>query len=322
MVLEQPSPVQGVSIMARILCIGLAVVFLSVPLTAQARPAYKQGFAQYFGPFLAKKLNDCRTCHVADAPGDKKQDAKKESGRIGDGEKPHNLFGARLKDVKAELRDAGKKTALEDRLQAILDEDSDGDGVSNLLELLTGHFPGDKNDRPSAEELASARATLIAFKKFRDGYPWRPFDVVSRPAVPRVKNSSWVSNPIDAFIAAEHEAHGLKARPEAPPHVLLRRVHVDLTGLPPTAEELEAFLADKSPEAFAKVVDRLLASPRYGERWGRHWMDVWRYSDWAGFGAAGPRQSAAHLALARLDRRLAQRGQGLRSHDPGNAGRR
>jgi mono/diheme cytochrome c family protein len=92
-----------------------------------------------------------------------------------------------------------------------------------------------------------------------------------------------VQHPIDAFLAAEREARGLKARPEAPKAVLLRRVTLDLIGLPPTREELLAFLADSSADAYEKVVDRLLADPRHGERWGRHWMDVWRYSDWAGW---------------------------------------
>ena len=112
--------------------------------------------------------------------------------------------------------------------------------------------------------------------------------------MPAVKNGAWVRNPIDAFIAAEHEEHGLKPRPEAARAVLLRRVYLDLIGLPPTPEELHAFLADESPDAYEKVVDRLLASPQYGERWGRHWMDVWRYSDWAGWGQQ-VRDSQPHI---------------------------
>src|SRR4051812_21364879 len=111
------------------------------------------------------------------------------------------------------------------------------------------------------------------------------FQPPTRPEIPTVKNSPRVRNPIDAFVAAEHERRGLVPRPEAPKQVLLRRVYLDLVGLPPTREELHAFLADTSPDAYEKVVDRLLASPQYGERWGRHWMDVWRYSDWAGYQA-------------------------------------
>src|SRR4051794_30884902 len=78
-----------------------------------------------------------------------------------------------------------------------------------------------------------------------------------RPAIPAVKNQAWVRNPIDAFVAAEHERLGLSPLPEAPRHVLLRRVYVDLVGVPPTVEELRAFLADESPEAYEKVVDKL-----------------------------------------------------------------
>jgi mono/diheme cytochrome c family protein len=103
-----------------------------------------------------------------------------------------------------------------------------------------------------------------------------------RPVLPAVNNREWVRNPLDAFLAAEHEKHGLTPLPPAEKHVLLRRVYLDLIGLPPTRAELHAFLADTSPDAYEKVVDRLLASPQYGERWGRHWMDVWRYSDWYG----------------------------------------
>ncbi len=103
-----------------------------------------------------------------------------------------------------------------------------------------------------------------------------------RPPVPQVKNIAWVRNPIDAFIAAEHQKRGLRPRPPAQPEIQLRRIYLDLIGLPPTREQLHEFLADVSPEAYEKVVDRLLSIPQYGERWGRHWMDVWRYSDWYG----------------------------------------
>jgi Protein of unknown function (DUF1553)/Protein of unknown function (DUF1549) len=251
--------------------------------TAEARPAHKQALIQYFGSYLPKKLNDCRTCHLPDEPG-----AKNEA------DKPHNVFGARLKSVRAELRKAGKANTIENRLDTILAEDSDSDGVSNLLEILTGHFPGDAADKPTAADLAESKKLLAAFAKFRASYPWRPFEVVKRPAPPQVKNAGWVRNPIDAFVAAAHDEQGLKPRPQAPPSMLLRRLYLDLTGLPPTPEEQRSFRDDKSPDAYEKVVDRLLASPRYGERWGRHWMDVWRYSDWAGYGPQ-VRDSQPHI---------------------------
>jgi hypothetical protein len=112
------------------------------------------------------------------------------------------------------------------------------------------------------------------------------FQVVKRPVVPKVKNEAWVRTPIDAFISAGHESHGVSPVPAAALPRLLRRVTVDLTGLPPTREDLHAFEADVAQRgadvAYEAVVDRLLGSPQYGERWARHWMDVWRYSDWYG----------------------------------------
>jgi hypothetical protein len=267
---------------------ALLTLLVGSTTSLQARPAHKQALADYFGPYLPRRLNDCRTCHVADSP-DSDPTAPPAT-------KPHNPFGARLKAVKRELRKAGKPITIAARLEAVADEDSDGDGVSNLLELLSGHSPGDPNDLPTPEEIDRARQTLVEFRKFKSSYAWKPFEKVHRPAVPVVKNRDWVRNPIDAFIAAEHESHGLRPRPEAPRAVLLRRVYLDLIGLPPTLGELHAFLADPSPDAFEKVVDQLLASPQYGERWGRHWMDIWRYSDWAGWSDGGQiRDSQPHI---------------------------
>jgi mono/diheme cytochrome c family protein len=109
------------------------------------------------------------------------------------------------------------------------------------------------------------------------------FKKPTRPAVPEARNSkSEIRNAVDAFVAEKLAAAGLEPRPEAEKHVLLRRVTLDLIGLPPTREELQAFLADDSPSAYETVVDRLLRDPRHGERWARHWMDIWRYSDWYG----------------------------------------
>lgn len=108
------------------------------------------------------------------------------------------------------------------------------------------------------------------------------FQVVTRPPLPVVRDAEWRQNPIDTFIAAEHEKRSLVPAGLADKATLLRRVTLDLTGLPPTPAELHAFVSDHSANAYDKVVDRLLASPAYGERWGRHWMDVWRYADWHG----------------------------------------
>jgi hypothetical protein len=105
------------------------------------------------------------------------------------------------------------------------------------------------------------------------------FQPVARPQPPRTKDEKWARTDIDRFILAKLETKNLKPAPPADRRTLIRRAYFDLTGLPPTFDEVNAFLADRSPDAFTKVVDRLLASPRYGERWGRHWLDIARYSD-------------------------------------------
>jgi len=105
------------------------------------------------------------------------------------------------------------------------------------------------------------------------------FQPVSNPAIPAVKASDWPRTSIDHFIQSKLEGEGLKPVPPADKRTLLRRATFDLIGLPPTPEEVQAFLEDDSPEAFARVIDRLLASPHYGERWGRYWLDVARYGE-------------------------------------------
>lgn len=115
-----------------------------------------------------------------------------------------------------------------------------------------------------------------------------------RPTLPPVNAPEWSQNAIDAFVSHEHQKRGLIPRPEAPKQILLRRIYLDLVGVPPTRQEMQEFLKDSAPDAYEKVVDRLLSSPQYGERWARHWMDVWRYSDWDGYGAE-IRESQAHI---------------------------
>jgi hypothetical protein len=103
-----------------------------------------------------------------------------------------------------------------------------------------------------------------------------------RSVVPQLKGNQWGRNEIDAFLSIQHESRKLNPAGPAGKQILLRRVYLDLIGLPPTRQELQTFLADNSADAYEQVVDRLLKRPEHGERWGRHWMDVWRYSDWYG----------------------------------------
>jgi hypothetical protein len=110
-----------------------------------------------------------------------------------------------------------------------------------------------------------------------------PFVRLKRPAIPAVHRASWMRNPIDAFVLAALEKEGLQPNPPADKLTLLRRVTFDLTGLLPTPSERDAFLADTSPDAYERLVDRLLRSPRFGERWAQHWLDVVRYAETDGF---------------------------------------
>jgi hypothetical protein len=109
------------------------------------------------------------------------------------------------------------------------------------------------------------------------------FQPVQKPALATVKHATWTASPIDAFVLARLEAAEISPSPPADRRTLIRRATFDLTGMPPTPQEVDAFLGDPSGDAYAKLVDRLLASPRYGERWGRYWLDLARYADTKGY---------------------------------------
>ena len=148
--------------------------------------------------------------------------------------------------------------------------------------------------------LASAQITLLTQwidqggKAPKDEVPGVPkihwsFSPPQRAIEPSVKQNGWVRNPIDSFILARLEKEKIKPAPEADRTTLIRRLSLDLVGLPPTIPEMDAFVTDRSPDAYAQLVERLLASPHYGERWGRHWLDVARYADSNGYSIDAPR---------------------------------
>ena len=133
---------------------------------------------------------------------------------------------------------------------------------------------------------AAAAQTATAEKKFSDAQrKYWAFQKVVKPTVPAVKDKTWVRTPVDAFILSKLEERHLRPNPPANKVTLIRRAYFDLIGLPPTPEQVQAFLSDNSAGAFEKVVSELLASPHYGERWGRHWLDLARYADTQGFKA-------------------------------------
>lgn len=151
--------------------------------------------------------------------------------------------------------------------------------VIGLLVILSAALFFTNSRRIPAASLSPESPSSAS--KFKQG-KW-PFFPPVRPSVPDVKDKDWVRNPIDAFVLNTLEKHGLAPSGEADKRTLLRRVTFDLIGLPPTPEEQAAFLADQSPRAYEQVVERLLASPRYGERWAQHWLDVVRYAETDGF---------------------------------------
>jgi len=149
--------------------------------------------------------------------------------------------------------------------------------IASLEEWIErgAHWPGMENIEPVKTEESFTDFTAEQ-KQF-----WA-FQPIGDPAPPAVRDEAWARSPIDRFVLAKLEEAGLEPAAPADKTTLLRRATFDLTGLPPTPAEIEAFLADDSPEAFARVVDRLLASKAYGERWGRHWLDLARYADSTG----------------------------------------
>ena len=160
---------------------------------------------------------------------------------------------------------------------------------SELIKRITTH-DADELMPPKGGALTSAQIALLT-RWIAEGANWPAASEIKhwafippiRPAVPAVKNKAWARNPIDHFILAKIEERGWQPSPAAEKRVALRRVFLDLTGLPPTLAEQDTFLADKSPDAFAKLVDDLLARTSYGERWGRHWLDLARYAESNGY---------------------------------------
>ena len=175
-----------------------------------------------------------------------------------------------------------------------------GDGAaSRLLKLVAGVLPVKMpmSGKPlTSEEVGLLRAWIDQGAQWPQDRPApaqaekpaaRPghwaFAPPVRPAVPGVVHRAWVRNPIDAFILARLEREGIEPSPEADRVTLMRRLNLDLIGLPPTPEEVEAFVGDNRPDAYERVVDRLLASPHFGERWALHWLDLARYADSDGY---------------------------------------
>ena len=175
--------------------------------------------------------------------------------------------------------------------------------ASHLLATLVPESPGKKPSMPkdgaplTAEQVSVIRQWIADGAKWPDGvvleepviddFDWWSYRTIKRPEVPAIDNQAaaagWDRSPIDAFVLRKLNENSLEPSPEADRRTLIRRLTYDLTGLPPTPKEVKQFLADNQPRAYERLVDRLLDSPRYGERWARHWLDVVRYADTCGY---------------------------------------
>jgi hypothetical protein len=157
---------------------------------------------------------------------------------------------------------------------------------SKLVMRITSKDPNVVMPPPESGHKLTGNQIELLKRWIEEGAQWNEhwaYVAPKRPAVPQVRDSGWVRNPIDSFILARLEKEGLNPSPEADKITLLRRVYLDLTGLPPAPADVDAFLADRSPDAYEKVVERLLASPRYGERMAMQWLDLARYADTHGY---------------------------------------
>src|SRR6266581_2868818 len=163
---------------------------------------------------------------------------------------------------------------------------------SELFRRITTKDPDDLMPPPESIHKLTTRQIALIHQWIDEGAPWGrhwAFNPIQAPKAPRVKNKHWPVNDIDRFVLARLEQEGLAPSPAADRERLIRRVTFDLTGLPPTLAELDAFLSDSSSNAYEKVVERLLNSPRFGERMAAQWLDLARYADTYGYQMDAPR---------------------------------
>src|ERR1041385_4190615 len=233
-------------------------------LMATAGPALSSEPADFFEtrvrPILAK---NCYGCHTDAKMGGLQLDTREHAlaggkrGRDivpGDASKSRLALALSYTDAKLKMPPSGKLS------------DADIDTLTSWI-------------RDGAVWPAGGKVLPSHYAITKEQRAFWAFQPVSDPQPPAVRDAKWPRSDVDRFILAKLESKNLKPAPAADRRSLIRRAYFDLIGLPPTYEEVNAFIADRSPDAFAKVVDHLLASPQYGVRWGRYWLDVARYSD-------------------------------------------
>ena len=243
-----------------LVAIGYLVVSTATRATPVSDDLGEISFDRDIRPIFSE---NCLTCHGPD-------EAKREAG------------------LRLDTRD-GAMAELPDDGQAIVPGDSN---ASLLVERISSHDPADRMPPPSAGEPLSNREIELLKRWIDQGAPWQAhwaFGPLKPVTPPQKTDGDEIENPIDAFVLSRLESRGIESSPAADRYTLIKRLHYDLTGLPPTPDEVAAFVGDPSPDAYEQLVDRLLASPHFGERWGRHWLDKARYADTNGYETDGTR---------------------------------
>jgi mono/diheme cytochrome c family protein len=259
---------------------SLSLLLLFPALLACAVPAHAQDEAERANRVYQIFRDTCIECHGADDPKgslDLRTHATlRAGGQSGDVVVPHKPQDSMLYLLVTHAEDPPmprKKPKLSnENLELIRQWIEDGASLQDVEDAVP-----DEEKSPEALARAEERPITDAERQY-----WA-FRKPVRTGIPIVPMPDWQRNPVDAFLLSKMAAKGLKPSPRADRRTLIRRAYLDLTGLPPTPEEVEAFVKDPSPDAWPKLVDTLLASPHYGERWARHWLDLVRYADSGGF---------------------------------------
>ena len=250
---------------------GLALMQAAEPGTTQINPDGLELFEKRIRPVL---LENCLTCHGSEqAMAGLRLDFRggwEKGGQSGPAIVPGQPD---LSPLIRAIRHDGSQAAMP------LGGSKLGASVISAFEQWVSRGAPDPRDAPAVAPAVEQSWEEIYQERSR----WWSLQPVVRPPMPDVKHEEWSDHPVDRFILAKLEEEGLRSAPGADRNTLLRRLSFVLTGLPPRAEEVEAFAGDQDAGAYARVVDRLLASPHFGERWARHWMDVVRYTDTYGY---------------------------------------
>ncbi|MDB6026050.1 MAG: Protein of unknown function (DUF1553)/Protein of unknown function (DUF1549)/Planctomycete [Verrucomicrobiales bacterium] len=253
--------------------LGAWILIVASCFSAIAKEEDLEFFEKRIRPVLAER---CYSCHSADAEKLKSElflDSKEGMRKGGASGKPAIVPGdsgsSRL--IEAIRYANGDLQMPPQKAGGKLNEQQ----IADFVAWVNMGAPDPRTNAPLA-------ASPLA-EKYKAAKKHWAFQPVKNPVVPSVKNTKWGKTSVDNFILAKLEEKGLSPSAPADKRTLIRRAYFDLTGLPPTYEEVEAFVNDKSSNAFAKIVDRLLASPRYGERWGRYWLDIARFADTKGY---------------------------------------